>query len=99
MTKFGFALLLCAACALAAPPKLRLGDSVRPLRYRLDLTVIPRQDDFAGKIEIDLDVRQATDAVWLNSRGLTIDSAELTAGGHSQPAKAQSSAAAHRVSR
>lgn len=91
MTKFGFALLLCAACALAAPPKLRLGDSVRPLRYRLDLTVIPRQDDFAGKIEIDLDVRQATDAVWLNSRGLTIDSAELTAGGHSQPAKAQSS--------
>src|ERR1035438_6484022 len=81
MPKPCFAILLLAACAFAEPPKLRLGDDVRPVRYRLDLTVIPQQDTFTGTIEIDLQVRKATDAVWLNARDLTIDAAQLTVGG------------------
>jgi cytosol alanyl aminopeptidase len=85
-------LLLLAVCAFAAePPKLRLGDGVRPVRYRLDLTVIPQQDNFTGKIEIDLEVRNPTDVVWLNAHLLTIDSAEFIAGGHKQAAKVQTS--------
>jgi alanyl aminopeptidase len=91
MTKPCFALILLAACAAAAPPTLRLGDDVRPVRYRLDLTIVPQQDGFTGKIEIDLDIRKPTDTVWLNARDLTVDSAQLTAGGSSQAVKAQTS--------
>jgi alanyl aminopeptidase len=91
MTKSFFAFLLLATCALAEPPKVRLGEDVRPVRYSLDLTIVPQQDTFNGKIDIDLEVHKPTDTVWLNSRGLTIDSAELTAGGPAMPAKAQTS--------
>jgi alanyl aminopeptidase len=91
MPKSCFAFLLVAVCAFAGPPTLRLGDDVRPVRYRLDLTVIPQQDTFTGKIEIDLEVRKPTDVVWLNSRGLTIDAAELTTGGRALSAKVQTS--------
>src|ERR1035438_2118872 len=89
MSKSCFTVLLLAICAFAEPPKLRLGDDVRPVRYRLDLTVIPQQDTFTGKIEIDMDVRKRTDVVWLNARDLTIDTAQLTAGGRTLAVKVQ----------
>ncbi|HXM42841.1 MAG TPA: M1 family metallopeptidase [Bryobacteraceae bacterium] len=89
MTKPCFALLLLATCAFAEPPKLRLPDDVRPVRYRADLTVIPQQDAFTGKIEIDLDVRKPADVIWLNARNLTIDTAEVTSGGQTHAAKVQ----------
>src|ERR1017187_3181846 len=91
MSKSCFTVLLLAICAFAEPPKLRLGDDVRPVRYRLDLTVIPQQDTFTGKIEIDLEVSKPTDVVWLNARDLTIDTAQLTAGGRTLAAKVQTS--------
>jgi alanyl aminopeptidase len=91
MSKSCFTVLLLAICAAAEPPKLRLGDDVRPVRYRLDLTVIPQQDTFTGKIEIDMDVRKPTDVVWLNARDLTIDTAQLTAGGRTLAVKVQTS--------
>ena len=91
MPKPCLAFLLLAACAAAEPPKLRLGDDVRPVRYRLDLTVIPQQDTFTGTIEIDLQVRKATDVIWLNARDLTIDRAQLTAGGRTLAVKVQTS--------
>jgi len=91
MTKSCLPFLLLAICAAAEPPKLRLGDDVRPVRYRLDLTVIPQQDTFTGKIEIDLQVRKPTDTVWLNARDLTIDTAQLSAGGRTLAAKVQTS--------
>src|ERR1017187_9165106 len=91
MPKPCLAFLLLAACAAAEPPKLRLGDDVRPVSYRLDLTVIPQQDTFTGTIEIDLQVRKATDVIWLNARDLTIDTAQLTAGGRTLAAKVETS--------
>ncbi len=91
MPKYCFALLLAASCAFAGPPTLRLGDNVRPVRYRASLTVIPQQDNFTGTIEIDLDVQKPTDIIWLNGRHLTIDPAKLVAGGHTLVAKTQTS--------
>ena len=91
MPKSCIAFLLLATCAFAEAPKLRLGDDVRPVRYRLDLTIVPQQDTFTGKIEIDLEVRKPVDVIWLNARDLTVDTAELTAGGRTVPAKAQTS--------
>jgi hypothetical protein len=43
MLRYPLGLLLLALCASAEPPKLRLGDDVRPVRYRLDLTLIPEK--------------------------------------------------------
>ena len=39
------------------PPKLRLDGSVQPLRYAVDLTIVPDHDTFHGSVEIDVDVR------------------------------------------
>ena len=88
MTKTCFALLLLGAAAFAETPKLRLPGDVRPVRYRLDLTIVPQQDTFTGKIEIDLQVLKPTDVIWLNSRELTFDSSELIAGGRTVAVKA-----------
>ena len=57
------ALFLCS-CAFAAPnlepPKLRLPDTVQPIRYAVDLTVIPDRDTFQGAVAITIDIRSAT---------------------------------------
>ena len=40
------------------PPRLRLPDSVRPVRYALDLTLLPAEPTYSGTVTIDLDVRE-----------------------------------------
>ncbi len=82
-------LCLISLASAAEPPKLRLGDDVQPRRYRLDLTVIPEQDTFNGKVEVDLDIRKPTDLIWLNARNLTIDDAKLVTAGSEVAAKVQ----------
>jgi alanyl aminopeptidase len=63
-----------------------------PVRYRLDLTLIPEQDTFTGRIEIDLDIRKAADIVWLNARALSFDDAKFIQGGSTVAAKVDTSA-------
>ena len=90
--------LSCAAALLAllslaandstpAPPKLRLPAGVRPTRYALDLHVVPSQPTFSGAVTIDLRVDAPTSIVWLNATDLTIDGAELRAGGAAEAAR------------
>jgi hypothetical protein len=60
------ALLCCAFSASEAsvePPKLRLGEDVRPVRYSVELTLIPDEDTFSGAIEIDLDIRKPAEVI------------------------------------
>ena len=89
MSKYLLFTVLATSAFAAGPPKLRLPDDVVPVRYHLDLTVIPEQDHFAGKIEIELDVRKPADTVWLNARNLTIDDAWFIMGGRATAAKVQ----------
>ncbi|HYI00263.1 M1 family metallopeptidase [Hyalangium sp.] len=63
------------------PPELRLPKTARPLRYAAELTVIPTQDSFQGKIDIDLEVTEATSLLWLNATELKVSSAQLSLGG------------------
>lgn len=56
----------------AEPPKLRLPDSVQPSHYTVDLTLKPGSDTFRGAVDIDIDVRTATPAIWLNASALQI---------------------------
>ncbi len=72
--------LAVAASVLAqapAPPTLRLGDAVVPSRQSLDLTVVPAQDGFTGSTDIEIEIRQPAEVIWLNATELTVESATL----------------------
>jgi aminopeptidase N len=63
-----------------AEPALRLPSHVAPVRYALDLRVLPAEGSFDGTIDIELDVREPTATLWLNARELEIGGATLTRG-------------------
>jgi aminopeptidase N len=70
------------------PPKLRLpSDVVSPVRYRLDLTAVPDQENFTGTVEIDLQFAKPTRVLWLNAERLTLKEATLTVGSERLAAK------------
>lgn len=91
--------LVCAAPALAAPavaplalpvpaaeiPRGQLTDAVKPSAYRLDLTVDPDQERFAGKVEIDAVLKAPSAFVDLHGRDLAMKRAVATAGGKTYP--------------
>jgi aminopeptidase N len=66
-----------AAVADPAPPALRLPGDVAPVRYALELTIVPDQPTAAGRIRIAAEVVRPTRVIWLNATGLAIDRAEL----------------------
>jgi len=76
-----------AAMALAAPafaqdvPQGRLSDAARPLAYRIDLTVVPDRERFSGHVEIDVELKDATTALFLHGRDLRMTSVAARAGG------------------
>jgi aminopeptidase N len=69
------------ASASPPPPTLRLPSFARPERYDLNLTLDPAQERFRGVIGIDLKLTEASSILWLNRTNLTINHAEVTAGG------------------
>lgn len=77
------------ACAVRAEePALRLPAWAVPLAYRLDLRIDPADTKhFSGHAEITVELKRASDALWLNGQGLTVDKAVVTtADGHPLPA-------------
>ncbi|WP_395853583.1 M1 family metallopeptidase [Cystobacter fuscus] len=73
-----------AAVAPRSPPvspTLRLPTGVRPTGYSAELTLDPTQPTFQGVLDIDLDVKEATETVWLLGHELTVKEAALTVGG------------------
>lgn len=73
-------------------PKFRLDDTVRPLRYAVDLTLIPENDTFSGTVAIDLEVRRATPVIWMHGVDLDIREARITARGRTVPATPKAAA-------
>jgi aminopeptidase N len=72
-----------AVAAIAPIPHGKLTDAVRPLGYRLDLTVDPSREDFSGHVEIDATLKAPSTYVDLHGRGLKMSRAVATAGGQS----------------
>ena len=66
-----------AASAQPAAPEFRLPDTARPERYEAQLSIDPRQPDFAGAIRIELTFTREAPVLWLNATGLAIESAEV----------------------
>ena len=76
-----------AALALAPVPPGRLTDAVRPLAYRIDLTVDPDQERFLGKVEIDTVLKRSSRFIDLHGRDLKMTSAVAVVGGKRLPAR------------
>ncbi len=75
------------AIASETHPVLRLSGDVHPTAETLELTIQPEHDGFSGKADIDVELTQARQSVWLHARGLHVTSAMLTpAGGAAIPA-------------
>jgi aminopeptidase N len=70
-----------------APPLLRLPATARPLRYDLDLTIVPSRETFAGTVSIDLQIAEPTPVLWLNATELTLRDASLTSGARTLTAR------------
>src|SRR5262249_9517008 len=71
-------------------PKLRLAEvqSVSPVRYRAELSLDPEKPQFAGAIEMALDIKAPLQTLWLNATDIAVAEAALTVKGQSVPAKA-----------
>ena len=73
----GFVLAACVGLAASPPqpPELRLGNTVQPVRYAVDLAVVPNRDTFQGIADIDIEIRTPSALIWLNATRLTIQEA------------------------
>jgi len=70
------------------PPAFRLvADVAAPVRYSVELTVVPDQDTFTGAVDIDVRFAKAVPVLWLNAERLTFKDASLTVGGEKQSVK------------
>ena len=72
-----------AAPAKPVSPSLRLPSQVRPTGYTAELTLNPASPTFQGVVDIDLEVKETTDTLWLLGRHLEVKEATLTVGGKS----------------
>ena len=78
--------ILASVLGAAEPPKLKLGDDIRPVKYAAELTLVPGASTFAGRIDIDVLLAKPSSLIWLNASDLSIQEASATAGGKSAPA-------------
>ena len=79
-------MVLVSASVAAEPPKFRLPDTASPVRYAVDLTVVPGESAFRGAVDIDFAVTESTPVLWLSAAELTVDSATLRTGGATRAA-------------
>lgn len=88
-----FLLALCAfvlpasALAQTAPPLPtgQLPDTVKPIAYRVDMTILPEQERFSGHTEIDVELKQAASSIFLHGRDLKVSKAVVKIGKRETP--------------
>ncbi len=71
----------------AEPPKFRLPDTARPVRYAIELTIVPGEDTFHGVADIELTVSHSTPVLWLSATDLRIEAASLRTSGAGRTAR------------
>jgi cytosol alanyl aminopeptidase len=74
-------LVVAPQSAAPEPPAgMRLPTNVKPLAQRVELTIVPSSERFQGTTELEVELKTATDTLWLNARGLTFQSASARLG-------------------
>ena len=78
------ALLGCSESNQPVPadqlPIDHLPAQLEPLRYNIELYLQPRKDEFTGHVEIDVDVQQAFDRLWLHGAQLKVGTVQVVGG-------------------
>ncbi len=54
-----------------------LDGSAKPLAYYLHMHIDPRQQQFSGTLQLDVEMLRADDGIWLHGQGLTIQKISL----------------------
>jgi len=62
-------------------PQGRLPGLARPVSYRARLDLDPREPQFSGSVEIDIEMKTAATGLWLHGDDLDVTSVTATAGG------------------
>ena len=61
-------------------PVDHLPAQLEPLSYNIELYLQPRKDEFTGHVEIDVDVQQAFDRLWLHGAQLKVGTVQVVGG-------------------
>src|SRR6185312_12875925 len=69
---------LARASAGEAPPLEKLPDWAVPQSYKLDLRSDPEQPGYSGTVAIAVDLKQASDHLWLHGKDLKVSSVTIT---------------------
>jgi aminopeptidase N len=85
--KFALLISLFSIIAATGMQAQRLPKTVVPSHYQLSLDPDINGQKFSGEETIDIQIEQATNEITLNSLGLDISLAEVTAGGATLPAQ------------
>lgn len=82
--------LLASAFAVwsQTPPTVKLPGQVQPVRYALDLRLVPEEDTYSGSISIDVKMLQASSLIWINSTELKISKATVESASRQLPVTA-----------
>jgi len=85
---FAFALFLPAVAHADTDPNApqgKLPDTVAPVAYRLDMTIVPEQPRFTGHVEIDVNLKKAASSFYMHGRDLHVSKAVALIDGKPQP--------------
>jgi cytosol alanyl aminopeptidase len=82
-----FVIFPLACFGQSQPPAFRLPTTIVPVRYGVELTVIPDKDTFTGTVDIDINYKEESSVLWLNAEKLKVKSATLSKEGKAFPAK------------
>jgi len=63
------------------PPNGKLPADVTPLRYRVELMIVPDRERFAGVVEIDLHVTQPSVRIFLHAQAMNVAEVSLRSAG------------------
>ena len=62
-------------------PHAMLGNNVVPTAYTLDLVMNPDDEGFSGTVEIDVNIEQSTDKIWLHAKSTEVTRAVASVDG------------------
>lgn len=61
-----------------SPPSARLPDNIRPIRYKLQLTIDPGKEHFSGVVDIHAELSEPLPFFWMHGNNLEISQATAT---------------------
>ena len=62
---------------LTAIPHAQLPETAIPQAYRIDMTIDPQADTMSGTVEIDVEIEEAGEHLWIHAKEMTVSMAQL----------------------